>query len=76
VDITRNMTISRPAVSQHLKVLSNAGLVTVRPVGVRRIYALDPAGLAEVRAYFDRFWHDALAAFAEAVGATSEEDSP
>jgi DNA-binding transcriptional ArsR family regulator len=75
-DITRDMTISRPAVSQHLKVLSTAGLVTVRPVGVRRIYALDPAGLVEVRAYFDQFWHDALAAFAAAAAAADEEDSP
>jgi DNA-binding transcriptional ArsR family regulator len=81
VDITRDVPISRPAVSQHLKVLKNAQLVTVRPIGTRRIYSLDPTGLAEVRNYFERFWNSALADFAraveaidKAVGATNKEE--
>ncbi|HVU73812.1 MAG TPA: metalloregulator ArsR/SmtB family transcription factor [Mycobacteriales bacterium] len=61
------LPISRPAVSQHLKVLKDAGLVTVRPQGTRRLYSVDPRGVAAVRAYFDRFWDTALAAFQDAV---------
>jgi DNA-binding transcriptional ArsR family regulator len=69
IDISREVPISRPAVSQHLKVLRNAQLVTVRPVGTRRIYALDPTGLAAIREYFDQFWTTALAAFKTAAEA-------
>ncbi len=68
-EITRDVPISRPAVSQHLKVLKNAQLVTVRPIGTRRIYSLDPAGLATIRAYFEQFWSQALAGFAAAIDA-------
>ena len=63
VEIARTLPISRPAVSQHLKVLKQAGLVTDRSEGTRRVYQIDPDGLAALRAYFDRFWTDALEAF-------------
>ena len=58
--IARGMPVSRPAVSQHLKVLKDAGLVTDRAEGTRRVYSIDPHGLGELRAWFDRFWTDAL----------------
>ena len=61
------LPVSRPAVSQHLKVLKDAGLVTVQPMGTRRLYAVDQRGVEAVRAYFDRFWDRALAAFQDAV---------
>ena len=61
------MPISRPAVSQHLKVLKDAGLVQDRAVGTRRIYQLDPAGMGALRAQLDRFWGHALTAYKEAV---------
>ena len=61
------LPVSRPAVSQHLRVLKEAGLVRERREGTRRIYALDPAGLAELRAWVESFWEDALAAFAAAA---------
>ena len=57
------LPVSRPAVSQHLRVLKEAGLVHDRAVGTRRVYQLDPEGLAVVRAYLDRFWGEALDAF-------------
>ncbi len=57
----------RPAVSQHLRVLKEAGLVTEQRQGTRRIYRLDLNGLAEVRSAFDRFWEDALADFKRAA---------
>lgn len=62
-EIARGMPVSRPAVSQHLKVLKEAGLVTERPDGTRRVYYLDPKGLAALRAWLDQFWDQALAAF-------------
>jgi DNA-binding transcriptional ArsR family regulator len=64
-EIAATLPVSRPAVSQHLRVLKDAGLVRDRPVGTRRLYAVDADGLAAVRAYFDRFWDQALAAFKE-----------
>jgi DNA-binding transcriptional ArsR family regulator len=67
IDIAGDVPISRPAVSQHLKVLKDAGLVSVRPAGTRRIYAVDPSGLRAVRDYFDQFWTSALSAYAEFV---------
>jgi len=73
VDIARAVPISRPAVSQHLKVLKDCGLVSVRPAGTRRIYRLDPDGVRAARDYFDKFWTTALAAYAEAVNTTMEE---
>jgi DNA-binding transcriptional ArsR family regulator len=63
VDIARDLPVSRPAVSQHLRVLKDAGLVTDRAEGTRRLYAIDREGLASLRSYFDRFWDDALDAF-------------
>ena len=61
--IARGLPVSRPAVSQHLKVLKEAGLVTDRPEGTRRVYQIDPHGLAALRAWLDRFWDEALTAF-------------
>jgi DNA-binding transcriptional ArsR family regulator len=64
--------VSRPAVSQHLKVLKEAGLVVDRKVGTRRVYQVDPQAVADLRAYFDAFWDRSLAAFRDA--AEHEED--
>lgn len=64
VDIARGMTVARPAVSQHLKILKSAGLVLDRPEGNRRIYSLDPKGLEDLRRFLETFWSDALARFA------------
>jgi DNA-binding transcriptional ArsR family regulator len=61
--IARGMPVSRPAVSQHLKVLKKAGLVTDKQEGTRRVYYIDPQGLGALRAWLDRFWDQALAAF-------------
>ncbi|PRY79004.1 helix-turn-helix protein [Yoonia maritima] len=65
--IAYGMDISRPAVSQHLRVLSDAGLLTVTPSGNRRLYAIAPDGIDELRRYLDNLWGDALAAFARAA---------
>ena len=67
------LPVSRPAVSQHLKVLKAAGLVLDRPVGTRRIYQLDPEGVGALRAYLDQFWNQALAAYKTAVEQPTEE---
>lgn len=66
-DLAAHFPVSRPAVSQHLKVLKDAGLVTDRADGRRRVYAVDPSGIEEMRAWLDRFWDRALAAFTTAV---------
>jgi DNA-binding transcriptional ArsR family regulator len=66
-EIAGELPVSRPAVSQHLRVLKEAGLVTERRNGTRRIYRVDPDGLAGLRAYFDEFWNEALAAFKAAA---------
>ena len=67
--IARRMPVSRPAVSQHLKVLKEAGLVADRPEGTRRVYYIDPSGLGALRRWLDQFWDQALTAFqAEAEG--------
>jgi DNA-binding transcriptional ArsR family regulator len=66
-ELADELPVSRPAVSQHLRVLKDAGLVRERRDGTRRLYRIDPDGLAEVRDYFDEFWSDVLAAFKEAV---------
>jgi DNA-binding transcriptional ArsR family regulator len=68
-EIARGLPVSRPAVSQHLRVLKEAGLVTERKDGTRRLYRVDPGGLEELRAYFEEFWTDALAAFKAAADA-------
>ena len=75
VDLARGLPVSRPAVSQHLKVLKAAGLVRDRPVGTRHVYAVDPDGLAELRRYLERFWSDALMRFA-AFAERSAEKTP
>lgn len=62
-EIASGLPVSRPAVSQHLKVLKEAGLVTDTPDGTRRVYRLDPRGLGALRAWLDRFWGDQLTAF-------------
>lgn len=62
--LAEGLPVSRPAVSQHLKVLSDAGLLLVEPAGTRRLYRLAPNGLDELRAYLDRLWDDALSRFA------------
>jgi DNA-binding transcriptional ArsR family regulator len=61
--IAQGLPVSRPAVSQHLRVLQDANLVFGRQIGNRRIYQLDPAGIERIRAYFERFWDDALESF-------------
>jgi len=66
-EIAGELPVSRPAVSQHLRVLKEAGLVTERRNGTQRIYRLDPDGLARVRDYFDLFWDAALADFKAAA---------
>ncbi|HSP65029.1 MAG TPA: metalloregulator ArsR/SmtB family transcription factor [Candidatus Deferrimicrobium sp.] len=73
--IARDLPVSRPAVSQHLRVLKHAGLVRDRPVANRRMYSLDPRGVAGLRAYFDQFWNHALGAF-KAAAETLEEEKP
>lgn len=61
--LAKDLPVSRPAVSQHLKALKEAGLVTDRADGTRRIYYIDPHGLGEMRRWLDGFWDEALAAF-------------
>jgi len=63
-ELAARVPVSRPAVSQHLKVLKDAGLVLDTRDGTRRIYRVDPSGLAGIRAYFDSFWDEALERFA------------
>jgi DNA-binding transcriptional ArsR family regulator len=74
-ELASEMPVSRPAVSQHLKVLKDAGLVVDRPAGSRRIYQLNPDGLGELRAQLDRFWTKALAAYKQAAEKPTEEVS-
>jgi DNA-binding transcriptional ArsR family regulator len=66
-EIADGMDVSRPAVSQHLKVLKTAGLVVARAEGTRRLYAVDTKGIGALRAWIDGFWDEALAAFQEAA---------
>ena len=73
-ELARDLPVSRPAVSQHLRVLKEAGLVTERKDGTRRLYRIDPAGIAALRDYFDAFWTDALAAFKAAAEAEQKEE--
>ena len=71
-ELAEGLPVSRPAVSQHLRVLRDAGLVSDTKVGSRRLYRVNPDGVAGMRAYLDRFWTDALAAFA---GAAEKEET-
>jgi DNA-binding transcriptional ArsR family regulator len=70
--LAHDFPVSRPAVSQHLKVLKGAGLVVDRQIGRQRLYQIDPVGVGAMRTYFDRFWTKALANFAALV----EEPDP
>lgn len=74
-ELARELPVTRPAVSQHLRVLKDAGLVVDRPAGARRIYQLDPDGVGALRAYLDEFWNRALAAYKVAVEQRPEEVS-
>src|SRR5207253_6057268 len=73
-EIARDLPVSRPAVSQHLKVLKGAGLVADRSEGTRRIYYIDPKGLGAMRAWLDQFWDAALTAFAAEVERSKERE--
>lgn len=73
-ELARELPVTRPAVSQHLRVLKDAGLVIDRQQGTRRLYQLDPEGVGALRAYFDRFWNRSLTAFKEAVERGHEEE--
>jgi DNA-binding transcriptional ArsR family regulator len=73
-ELARELPVSRPAVSQHLRVLREAGLVSDTRVGSRRLYRVNPDGVAGMRGYLDRFWNDALAAFEKAARAEEEEE--
>jgi DNA-binding transcriptional ArsR family regulator len=73
--LAHEFPVSRPAVSQHLKVLKDAGLVVDRQIGRQRLYQVDPAGVGAMRMYFDRFWTKALANFAAPAG-TSKPPTP
>ena len=73
-ELARELPVSRPAVSQHLRVLKQAGLVNDQPVGTRRIYRLDPDGVGALRAELERFWSRALATYKEIVEQSAEED--
>ena len=76
-ELADELPVSRPAVSQHLKVLKEAGLVVDRAEGTRRVYQIDPAGLGAIRAWLDQFWDTALAAFkAEIERGTPPPDRP
>ena len=66
-ELAAGLPVSRPAVSQHLRVLKDAGLVSDRKDGTRRVYRVEPAGLARIREYFDSFWGEALERFAAAA---------
>jgi DNA-binding transcriptional ArsR family regulator len=70
--IAAGLPVSRPAISQHLRVLERAQLVTYRSAGTRRVYQLDPRGIDSLREYFDRLWSQALAAFRAKVEEESE----
>jgi DNA-binding transcriptional ArsR family regulator len=73
-ELAREFPMSRPAISQHLRVLKHANLVTDRAAGTRRLYAVNPDALESLRKYFDHFWAQALAAFKKRVeGDTKEE---
>jgi DNA-binding transcriptional ArsR family regulator len=74
-ELAGELPVSRPAVSQHLKVLKDAGLVIDQPAGTRRIYQLDPDGIGALRAYLDQFWNRSLAAFKAAAEQGDEEVS-
>ena len=72
-ELAAGLPVTRPAVSQHLKILKQARLVRDEARGTRRIYSIDPAGLGALRAWLDRFWDQALAAYAAAAEREDEQ---
>lgn len=72
-ELARELPVSRPAVSQHLRVLKDAGLVIDRAEGARRIYHVDPAAVEALRVYFDAFWTQALTAFQDTMERTDDD---
>jgi DNA-binding transcriptional ArsR family regulator len=72
-ELARRVPVSRPAVSQHLRVLKRAGLVTERKQGTRHLYRVDPDGVAELREWFEGLWDEALAGFKAAAERDGEE---
>ena len=72
-DLARQLPVSRPAVSQHLRVLKDGGLVISRAEGTRRVYQLNPAGVSALRAYLDRVWDEALTAFQKTADDPEQE---
>jgi DNA-binding transcriptional ArsR family regulator len=72
-ELAVQLPISRPAVSQHLRVLKDGGLVVSQAEGTRRVYRLNPAGVGALRAYLDRVWDDALTAFQKAAEAATAD---
>ena len=75
-ELARGLPVSRPAVSQHLRVLKEAGLVTESAEGTRRVYRLDPRGIAAVRDWLDTLWGSALDAFKDFADQQAERDKP
>lgn len=75
-ELARGLPVSRPAVSQHLRVLKEAGLVSETPEGARRIYRLDPRGIAAMRDWLDAHWSSALDAFRDFADKQAEEETP
>ena len=78
-ELAQHLPVSRPAVSQHLRVLKDGGLVVSRPEGTRRVYRINPDGVTALRAYLDRIWTEALTAFqkaAEAAPVDPEQEDP
>jgi DNA-binding transcriptional ArsR family regulator len=73
VELARELPVSRPAVSQHLKVLKQAGLVVDQAAGTRRLYRLNPQGIEALRSYFQVFWQRAMAAYQEQVSMAAAE---
>jgi len=75
-ELAGELPISRPAVSQHLRVLKDAGLVFDRPAGTRRVYQVDPAAVEALREYFEVFWGQALNSFRRAAEASNDDPQP
>jgi len=75
-DLARGLPVSRPAVSQHLRVLKEAGLVSETPEGTRRIYRLDPRGIAAMRDWLDSHWATALDAFQQFADEQFDKEGP
>jgi DNA-binding transcriptional ArsR family regulator len=74
-ELAARLPVSRPAVSQHLKVLKEVGIVVDRQEGTRRVYRVDPAGLVPLRTYLERFWQQAMVAFAQYAEMPSDKEN-